>query len=201
MIPIPPRHPALEAGELRISLAGILVLVAFAVVVAFPVLAPSRAAAAESPLVNEALVEGSVDEIWSMITTKKGMESWMVAHAEVDLRAGGLLRTNHDPMGKIGDDQTVTNRIKMVTPKRLFSFEVTEAPAKFPFAGPVVGTWYEVTLIPLGPKRTRIRCVGRGFEGGPMGYAMRVFFERGSDWALEQLQKAVVDRRRAARRS
>jgi len=186
---------------LRISLAGILVLVAFAVVVAFPVLAPSRAAAAESPLVNEALVEGSVDEIWSMITTKKGMESWMVAHAEVDLRAGGLLRTNHDPMGKIGDDQTVTNRIKMVTPKRLFSFEVTEAPAKFPFAGPVVGTWYEVTLIPLGPKRTRIRCVGRGFEGGPMGYAMRVFFERGSDWALEQLQKAVVDRRRAARRS
>jgi len=28
-----------------------------------------------------------------------------------------------------------------------------------------------------------------------MGYAMRVFFERGSDWALEQLQKAVIDRR------
>lgn len=199
MIPIPPRHPALEAGELRIPFAGFLVLVAFAV--AAPAFAPPRTAAGESPLVNEALVEGSVDEIWSMITTKKGMESWMVAHAEVDLRAGGLLRTNHDPMGKIGDDQTVTNRIKMVTPKRLFSFEVTEAPTKFPFAGPVVGTWYEVTLIPLGPKRTRIRCVGRGFEGGPMGYAMRVFFERGSDWALAQLQKAVVDRRRAARRS
>jgi len=199
MIPILPHHPVLEACELRIPLAGFLALVAF--VVAVPALAPARTAADELPLVNEALVEGSVDEIWPMITTKKGMESWMVAHAEVDLRAGGLLRTNHDPMGKIGDDQTVTNRIKIVTPKRLFSFEVTEAPAKFPFAGPVVGTWYEVTLIPLGPKRTRIRCVGRGFEGGPMGYAMRVFFDKGSGWALEQLQKAVVDRRRAARRS
>jgi len=184
---------------LRIPLAGFLILVAFAV--AAPALASPRTAAGEFSLVNEALVEGSVDEIWPMITTKKGMESWMVAHAEVDLRAGGLLRTNHDPMGKIGDDQTVTNRIKVVTPKRLFSFELTEAPAKFPFAGPIVGTWYEVTLIPLGPKRTRIRCVGRGFEGGPMGYPLRVFFERGSEWALEQLQKAVVDRRRAARRS
>jgi uncharacterized protein YndB with AHSA1/START domain len=157
-------------------------------------IAPSRGSAAEDPLVKEALVEGSVDEIWPMITTKAGMESWMVAHAEVDLRAGGLLRTNHDPNGKIGDAQTVTNRIRMVTPRRLFSFEVAEAPARFPFAGPIVGTWYEVTLIPLGPKRTRIRCVGRGFEGGPMGYTLRAFVERGSGWALEQLQKAVADR-------
>ena len=149
----------------------------------------------EVPLVNESLVEGSVDEIWPLITTKRGLESWMVAHAEVDLRKGGLIRTNHDPKGRIGDDQTVTNRIKIVTPKRLFSFEVTEAPARFPLAGPVVGTWYEVTLIPLGPKRTRIRCVGRGFEGGPVGYAMRPFFERGSDWALEQLQRAIIDHR------
>jgi uncharacterized protein YndB with AHSA1/START domain len=174
-------------------LAGFLALLAVSLLV--PALAPPRIAAEESPLVNEVLMEGSVDEIWPMITTKKGMESWMVAHAEVDLRAGGLLRTNHDPKGRIGDAQTVTNRIKIVTPKRLFSFEVTEAPAKFPLAGPVVGTWYEVTLIPQGPKRTRIRCVGRGFEGGPMGYAMRVFFERGSDWALEQLQKAIIERR------
>ena len=102
---------------MRIPLAGFLALLAF--VVAVPTLAPRQSGAAESPLVNEALVEGSVNEIWPMITTKKGMESWMVAHAEVDLRAGGLLRTNHDPKGRIGDDQTVTNRIKVVTPKRL----------------------------------------------------------------------------------
>ncbi|MGH9390717.1 MAG: SRPBCC family protein [Vicinamibacteria bacterium] len=172
-------------------------LASFAV---FPAYSLPAAEAAELPLLNEALVEGSVDEIWPMITTKEGMESWMVAHAEVDLRAGGLLRTNHDPKGKIGDAQTVTNRIKTVTPKRLLSFEVTKAPAQFPFAGPVVGTWYEVTLIPLSPRKTRVRCVGRGFEGGPLGYPMRVFFERGSGWALEQLQKAVADRR-ARRRS
>lgn len=183
--------PAEETRKLHLRTAGCLALIAL---VAFA-FAPSRGSAAEDPLVKEALVEGSVDEIWPMITTKAGMESWMVAHAEVDLRAGGLLRTNHDPNGKIGDNQTVTNRIRMVTPKRLFVFEVTQAPARFPFAGPVVGTWYEVTLIPQGPKRTRVRCVGRGFDGGPVGYAMRTFFERGSDWAFEQLQRAVIDRR------
>ncbi len=178
---------------MRLRMAGCLALLALAAsTFAF---APPRSEAAEPSLVREALVEGSVDEIWPMLTTKEGMESWMVAHAEVDLRAGGLLRTNHDPNGRIGDPQTVTNRIKVVTPKRLFTFEVTQAPARFPFAGPVVGTWYEVTLIPQGPKRTRVRCVGRGFEGGPVGYAMRTFFERGSDWAFEQLQRAVIDRR------
>ena len=192
MIPYQPNCPAKEDCRLRFPMAGALALMALAVL--SPALDPARGQADE-PLVNESLVEGSVNEIWSLITTKEGMESWMVAHAEVDLRAGGLLRTNHDPKGKIGDEQTVTNRIKIVTPKRLFSFEVIEAPARFPFAGPVVGTWYEVTLIPLGPKRTRIRCVGRGFEGGPVGYAMRQFFERGSDWAYEQLQRAIIDRR------
>ena len=182
-----------ENCRLRVSMTGSLILLSLAVLGSG--LGPPQSRAGEVPLVNESLVEGSVDEIWPLITTKKGMESWMVAHAEVDLRAGGLLRTNHDPNGKIGDEQTVTNRIKIVTPKRLFSFEVTEAPARFPFAGPVVGTWYEVTLIPLGPKRTRVRCVGRGFGGGPVGYAMREFFERGSDWALDQLQRTIIDRR------
>jgi len=175
---------------LRLPMFGFLTLFLLA-----STLVPVKARAEESPLVHESLVDGSVNEIWSMITTKEGMESWMVPHAEVDLRAGGLLRTNHDPSGRIGDEQTVTNRIRVVTPKRLFSFEVAKAPSRFPFAGPIVGTWYEVTLIPLGPKKTRIRCVGRGFEGGPVGYAMRAFFERGSEWAVDQLQRAIIDRR------
>ena len=94
---------------MRVSMTGSLILLSLAVLGSG--LGPPQSRAGEVPLVNESLVEGSVDEIWPLITTKKGMESWMVAHAEVDLRAGGLLRTNHDPNGKIGDEQTVTNRI------------------------------------------------------------------------------------------
>ncbi|HKQ18499.1 MAG TPA: hypothetical protein VJW75_02015, partial [Candidatus Eisenbacteria bacterium] len=67
-----------------------LVSLSLLLIAAFAVCPP--AVRADEPLVNEALVDGSVDEIWSLITTKEGMESWMVPHAEVNLRKGGLLR-------------------------------------------------------------------------------------------------------------
>jgi len=66
-------------------------------------------AAGENPVVNEAVIDGSADEIWRLITTKRGMESWMVPHADVDLRVGGFVRTNHSPDGKIGDARTGTS--------------------------------------------------------------------------------------------
>ncbi len=63
----------------------------------------------------------------------------------------------------------------------------------------LVGTWYEVQLKPLSRKQTRVRCVGRGFPGGPLGYTARAFADRGNAWALQQLQKVFVDRKARAR--
>ncbi|HEY3138562.1 MAG TPA: hypothetical protein VGL29_21235 [Blastocatellia bacterium] len=40
------------------------------------------------PLVHEGIVDASLDEIWSAFTTKQGLESWMAAHADVDLKLG-----------------------------------------------------------------------------------------------------------------
>jgi uncharacterized protein YndB with AHSA1/START domain len=166
-------------------------------------LSPSAAAAAETPsddpVVNEAVVDGSADEVWRLITTKSGMESWMVPHADVDLRVGGFVRTNHAPDGKIGDSRTVTNRILSLQPKRRFSFEVAEVPEGFPMVGSLVGTRYEIQLKPLTRAQTRIRCVGRGLPGGPLGYPTRAFVDRGSVWALQQLQKVFVDRKASHR--
>jgi outer membrane receptor protein involved in Fe transport len=123
------------------------------------------------------------------------MESWMVAHADVDLRVGGLLRTNHDPDGRIGDPRTTINRILAITPKRRFSLQLTETPEGFPLGGMLEGTWYQITLDPVGKDQTLVRCEGHGFQGGPMGYAARAFVDRGNAWALEQLEKTVLARR------
>jgi len=157
-------------------------------------------AAAEDPVVNEAVIDGSADEIWRLITTKRGMESWMVPHADVDLRVGGFVRTNHAPDGKIGDPRTVTNRILALQPKQKLSFQIAELPEGIPMIASLLGTWYEIQLKPLTRSQTRVRCVGRGFPGGPTGFAARAFADRGNEWALQQLQKVFVDRR-AARRS
>lgn len=161
--------------------------------------AGSAEAATDDAVVNEAVIDGSADEIWRLITTKRGMESWMVPHAEVDLRVGGFVRTNHAPDGKIGDARTVTNRILALRSKQQLSFQVAEVPEGIPMVASLVGTWYEIQLKPLTRTQTRVRCLGRGFPGGPMGYAARAFADRGNVWALQQLQKVFVDRKAGQR--
>ena len=162
-------------------------------------LAAPAEAAGDDAVVNEAVIDGPAAEIWRLITTKSGMESWMVPHAEVDLRVGGFVRTNHAPDGKIGDTRTVTNRILALTPKQKFSFQIAEVPEGIPMVAMLVGTQYEVQLKPLNRKQTRVRCVGRGFPGGPLGYTARAFADRGNAWALQQLQKVFLDRKARAR--
>jgi len=145
------------------------------------------------PLVNEAVVEGPAVEVWRLITTKAGMESWIVPHAQVDLRVGGLMRANRDPDGRIGDPHTITSRIVAIVPKRLFSVRIDDAPG-LPFSDDIEGTWYEIHLNPLTRGRTRVRCVGHGFASGPMGLLARTLVDASSAQALRQLQEVFAER-------
>jgi len=151
-------------------------------------LAP-QSSLAEETVSNEAVVEGPVDAVWKLLTTQAGLESWVVPHANVDLRAGGFLKTNHMSNGKIGDENTVTSQILDVKSKKKLSIKLVEAPKTIPMAASMVGTWYEITLISLPKKQTRVQCVGHGFAEGPMGYMGRTIAGQGSSWALQQLQK------------
>lgn len=166
-----------------------------ALIVALGLGAPWAPAAADETVSNEALVEGSTDAVWRLLTTKEGLESWIVPHANVDLRVGGFLRTNHLADGKIGDANTVTNRIVALSSKKKFSIKLVEAPKSIPLANSLVGTWYEITLSAVSKTRTRVRCIGHGFPEGPMGYAGRTIAGQGNAWALQQLQKFCLARK------
>jgi uncharacterized protein YndB with AHSA1/START domain len=67
--------------------------------------------AADNRLVHEGIVAAPVKDVWAAFTTKKGQESWMVSHSEIELKIGGLMRTHYDPKGKIGDPKTIENTI------------------------------------------------------------------------------------------
>ena len=151
------------------------------------------AGADTDPLVKEAVIEGPAVEIWRLITTKAGMESWFVPHAEIDLRVGGLMRANRDPKGRIGDAHTITSRIVAIIPRRLFSLRIDDAPG-LPLSDNIEGTWYEIHLNPLSGERTRVRCVGHGFAGGPLGLLARTMVDAGSARALHQLQGIFAER-------
>jgi uncharacterized protein YndB with AHSA1/START domain len=145
--------------------------------------------ASAEPLVNEAIINAPAAEVWRMFTTKEGMESWMVAHAEIDLRLGGLIRTNYAREGVLGDDKTIVNQVISFEPERMLSMKVHQPPADFEFRDAVDGMWTVIYFQPLGAEMTNVRIVGLGFGEDAQSQKMREFFARGNAWTLEQLQK------------
>ncbi|HJW14300.1 MAG TPA: SRPBCC domain-containing protein [Thermoanaerobaculia bacterium] len=159
-----------------------------------PVAPPAASAAGTgdpNAFERDAVFDGPADLVWRLLTTEQGVESWLVPHAEVDLRVGGYVKTNHDPDGKIGDPMTVVNRVLALTPGKSVAVRLDQTPQGYPLANMVVGTWYEVSVDPVADGRSRLRCVGHGFGAGPAAYMIRPMFDKAADMAFDQLRAAV----------
>jgi uncharacterized protein YndB with AHSA1/START domain len=58
------------------------------------------------PIVVDVLVNASAQRIWDAFTTSEGIQSWMVANGDVDLRIGGLIRTSYRKGADHRDDRS-----------------------------------------------------------------------------------------------
>ena len=146
-------------------------------------------AADQPPLIHEGVVDASVDEVWLAFTSKDGLESWMAAHAAIDLWIGGRMMTHYDPKGTLGDPKTIENTILAFEPKRMLSFKVSKPPEGFPFPNAVKNMWTVIYFEPLSPLKTQFREVSLGFGDDEESQKMREFFDRGNAATLAQLQK------------
>ena len=146
-------------------------------------------------LVHEGVVAAPVKDVWAALTTEEGQESWMVAHSEVELKVGGLMRTHYDPKGRIGDPKTIENTIISYDPERMLSMRVTKVPEGFPFPNAVVSMWTVIYLEAAGPRATRARFVGLGFGADKESAKMRAFFDRGNAYTLKKLQERFAPKR------
>lgn len=178
-----------SALPLLTPVAALVALAALAI--AAPPASAAETAAAAGDYAREAVIDGPSDVVWRLLTTKRGMESWLAPHADVDLRVGGLLRTHQDVDGRLGDPKTLVNTITALKPGRLLSLRVDQAPEGFPLATFVVGTWYDIFVDPLDKHRTRVRCIGHGMATGPAAVAIRPLYERAADAAFAELEKAA----------
>lgn len=149
----------------------------------------SRSGAADDRLVTEGIVEAPISEVWAAWTTNKGLESWSVAHAEIDLKVGGKMLTHYDPKGTIGDDDTIENTILCFDPERMFAIKATRPPAKFPFKEAIKSVWTVVYLEEVQPKKTRVRVVSLGYGSDDESKKLRAFFEKGNAYSLQKLQE------------
>src|SRR5262245_60762921 len=127
----------------------------------------------------EAVIDAPVDAVWDAYTTKAGLESWMVPHADVDLKVGGKFRTHFEPTGKIGDDQTIEHTILSFEPKRMLSLKMLKTPAGFPFERSFSQLWSIVYFMPEGGK-TRVTEVTMGFDQSLESQQLKQFLNEGN---------------------
>jgi uncharacterized protein YndB with AHSA1/START domain len=139
--------------------------------------------------VTEGIINAPVEEVWTALCTKEGLEAWNVAHAEIDLRVGGLMRTHYDPKGRLGDPNTIENVILSFEPGRLLSIKVTNPPEKFPYKSAIKSVWHVIHFEPLGLARTRLQIIGLGYGTDEESKELRSFFDKGNAYTLKKLQE------------
>lgn len=146
------------------------------------------AKAAES-IVAEGVINAPVDAVWSAWTTTVGLKAWLAPHADMDLKIDGLMRSNYDPNGRLGDPGTIENKVLAYEPERMLSIKVAKAPERFPFKTKISDMWTVLYFQATADGRTTLRIVGLGFGADDESQRMKEFFRQGNAFTLTQLQK------------
>jgi uncharacterized protein YndB with AHSA1/START domain len=186
-----PTHARSSAGGIAGFMGTALVTLAMLAILA-------RSAHPQTPgqILAESTIDAPVDEVYAAWTTDDGLRAWLAPHAQIELRIGGLIRTNYDPQGRLGDPGTIENTILSFEPNRMLSIKVSKTPTGLPFATAINRMWTVIYFEPAATDRTRVRVVGLGFGPDDEDQRMRAFFEQGNQATLFQLQKYFADRPR-----
>jgi uncharacterized protein YndB with AHSA1/START domain len=151
-------------------------------------LVATGAAGADSQ-VTEGFINLPVAEVWKVFTTAEGYKKTGVAHAEIDLRVGGAIRSHYDPKGRLGDPDTIVNEILAFDPERMLAMRIRQAPASFPHREVASEIWTVMYFNSAGADMTQVKIVGLGYTDDPKSQALRRFFEAGNRATIDRIAK------------
>jgi uncharacterized protein YndB with AHSA1/START domain len=142
----------------------------------------------EIVLIQEFMVNVPLDSVWNAYTTKKGWESWAVAIAEIDLKAGGYIKSNYNKNGKIGDSTTIVTHIINYVPKQLITLQA-EITDNFPeFMKKEAKDFYNVIYFEeIEEGKTKIKSFGIGYKNTPKYLSLMKFFIQANEMSLINL--------------
>jgi len=135
----------------------------------------------ELVLIQEFNVNVPIDSVWNAYTTKKGWESWATALAEVNIKNGGLIRTNYNKNGKIGDSTTIVLHVKNYVPKKLITLQA-ELTNNFPeFMKDDEKNLYNLVYFEsIKPSVTKVISYGIGYKNNAKYKSLLKFFIKGN---------------------
>ena len=141
-------------------------------------------------LVHEVMVDAPVARAWAAYTTTEGWRAWVTPNAEVDLRVGGVIRTNYRKSGKLTDDDAIVNHIINYVPERVLTIQAELAP-HFPevLKSREKQLYNVVTFQSLPDNKTKIVSYGTGYRDTPELQKMLKFFVKANESTLLELVK------------
>jgi uncharacterized protein YndB with AHSA1/START domain len=143
-------------------------------------------------------IAAPVSEVWKFFTSNEGLKQWMATQVEMDaLKPGGKIRTRYGTEGKPGDEGGIEHTILCVEPERLFAFQCTKQPEKFPFKEAIKKVYFVLHLEPVGAERTLLTMTTVGYTNEKESQQLRAFFEDGNSQTFDALRAAVAKNRAA----
>jgi len=151
-------------------------------------------AAGERMLIEEVIVEAPIAKVWWAYTTGPGMQAWAAPLAEVDLRAGGTIRTNYTPDGELGGPGTNTLHIVNWVPERVLTLRAELSDNWPELMQRDAGNLMNVVLFEeLGPHRTRIESYGVGYGDDAAYDELLGFFAQANRGLYGELKRVLEE--------
>lgn len=145
-------------------------------------------------LVQEFVVEASVSDVWNAYVTEEGWTSWSAPVVEIDLRAGGTIKSHYDPEAKIGDPDTIVLHIVNYVPERVLTLRAELADHWPDVMKEDEENLMEVTIFqPLGPERTRVSSYGVGYRDSPAYEELIKFFIPANEGLYRKLKEYLEE--------
>lgn len=152
----------------------------------------SAAAMADRSLIQEAVIDAPVAEVWRLFTTDEGVREWMAPRVKVDLRVGGELRTSYNADSTLDDEDTIVNRVLSYLPGRMIAIRNVQAPTSLQHGELFKQAWSVVSFDAVDEQRTNVRIAGLNYGEGPQWDVLYDHFDKGNAYLLGVLQKIAV---------
>lgn len=155
----------------------------------FCILAWTSPALSAQESITEGFINAPLAEVWRLFTTADGLRRAGAAQAEIDLKIGGILRTQQDLNGKLGNENTMTQRILAFDPERMLALRIEQAPADLPGREALGDVWTVMYFSAAGEAMTHIRIVELGHDDDPASQVLREHLDSSHREMLARLAK------------
>ena len=136
-------------------------------------------------------IDAPVGEIWKLLVSSEGWQSWAVPVAWVDFGIGGMVETSYTATAVRGQPGNIKNLIVAYVPEQLLVLRNVQAPSNFEHAEDFGKTVTAINLRSISKDRSQVELDGVGFLATPAFETLLKKFKFGDSWTLEHLKRAA----------